>query len=400
MRPRALFIAPEDFEREPVNLGAATKIAALVRILDRLGHEVHYVDSSHWQARWAGAVHGRPSRVAGTPVTLWRPPMVPHRKLGKLLNVLGAAGFARRLQGLRPAFTWIYNAYAFEAAVAHHLHAQGVPFVLEIEDLPLARPRGLNPKPHWDQQWFKRVLPQAGLVSFVNQRLLDEHRPEVRRSLLLPSVLRREFDDLAGRRRFADAQTTRIGYFGGLSHEKGAGLLLEALARWPADSTLVVTGQGDLGPAFAAAAATPGSRLEYHGAVPSERLAPLMASCDAIVNPHRAIADMGDGVFPFKVCEALAAGALLISTELPPIAAPLAGAVLFFDGRVQGLLDAVVAARAFDSEHRSQIDALARHIAGEYGESAVAARLAPLLAALTAPGPLPTATPQPRLARR
>jgi glycosyltransferase involved in cell wall biosynthesis len=398
-RPALLFVAPEAFDQAPVNLGAAAKIASLVRILDRLGHEVHYVDSSHWRARWAAPLHAEPALLDGTPVRMWRPAMVPHRKVGKVLNALGAARFASRLARVRPALTWIYNAYAFEGAVADALHRRGVPFVLEIEDLPHARPRGWNPKPHWDQRWFERVLPRAGLVTYVNQRLLERHASRHRSALLLPSVLRRGFEGRAGRPRFAAGEVHRIGYFGGLSAEKGAGVLLEALRHWPDGHRLVVTGQGELGPAFAAAAAEHPQRLEFHGAVEARRLPELMVGCDAVVNPHSAIATMDDGVFPFKVCEALAAGALLISTDLPAIDAPLAGAVSFFDGSAAGLCAAVAGAAAFDATHRDAIDALGRHVAQEYGEGAIAARLAPLLAPLVAAGQRAWGAPAPAQAQ-
>jgi len=381
-RPALVFICPNDFEQAAVNLGAASKVAALVRILSGLGFDIHYVDSSHQTACWSRSESGRASRVGDTPVTLWRPFRVPHRKTGKVLNVLAAGAFFKRMKAVRPALVWLYNSYAFEGALAQHfMQAGGVPVVLEVEDLPLARHRGLNPKPYWDQIHFDRLITRAALVTFVNQGLADAYAGKVRQSLLLPSLFRGSLGAPAGKPRLGGAPYT-VGYFGGLDVEKGAAIMLQAAADLPADWRMVVTGAGPLAAAFTAQAQRLPGRLAFHGAVPQEELHRLMRSCDVIVNPHQSIEAMHNGVFPFKVCEAIAAGALLVSTPLPPIGEDMERAVLSFDGSASGLLAALTLAPGFQRDNAVLIDRLRARVLAQYSEDAVSATLRGLLDAI------------------
>lgn len=385
VKPRAVFVSPNDFEQPPVNLGASSKIGALVRIFAALGFEVHYVDSSHQSARWSAADCGRVIDLDGTPVTLWRPFRVPNRKVGKVLNVLLAGSFFKRIKAVEPAFVWVYNSYAFEGALARRFMAElGTPVVLEVEDLPLSRHRGLNPKPYWDQKYFRALLPTASLVTFVNQGLLESHASQTQRSMLLPSVLRASLARIAPRPRFAVEPHT-VGYFGGLDREKGAAVLLEVLPRLPAHWQLVVTGAGELAAAFADAAARYPGRLAFHGTVAQAELHGLMQSCDVIVNPHQSIKAMHNGVFPFKVCEAIATGALLVSTPLPSIGENMACSVAFFDGSADQLLACLARAVDFDKDNAAHIDALRDRVLALYSEDAIGSRLRVLLDEMLTP---------------
>jgi hypothetical protein len=101
----------------------------------------------------------------------------------------------------------------------------------------------------------------------------------------------------------------------------------------------------------------------------------LMMRCDAIVNPHASIAAMGDGVFPFKVCEALASGALLISTPLPSIDISLDDAVLAFDGSGAGLVRALQDAPGFFARRHAAIGATREAICARFSEASVLQQL-------------------------
>lgn len=381
LRPVMVFIAPNDFEGAAVNLGAAAKIASLVRIFGRLGFDVHYVDTSHWTPRWAKAVLARPSFIEDTPVTLWRPFQLANRKAGKLLNVLAVDGFFAPLRRTNPALVWIYNSYAMEGALAQRFASIGVPFVLELEDLPRARRRGWNPKPLWDQRYLDALLPAAALVTFVNQGLLDRYADCCKGTFLLPSVLHDTLAAPSRPKRFVSSPY-RVGYFGGLVREKGAQVMLDALAGLPAVWQMVVTGAGELGPAFQSAAQAAPDRLEFHGAVSRQALIALMQSCDVIVNPHHSIKAMHDGVFPFKVCEAIASGALLLTTPLPSIGESFGRGAISFDGSAKGLQNALADAYRHDQEYAAEIDQLRARMVDAYSELAVARRLAAALAGL------------------
>jgi hypothetical protein len=104
-----------------------------------------------------------------------------------------------------------------------------------------------------------------------------------------------------------------------------------------------------------------------------------MQDCDAIVNPHASISNMRDGVFPFKVCEAVASGALVISTALPPIDVELAPAVQFYDGGATALARALAAAPRVYEAHVAEIGRVASAVRERYGEEAVLRDLAAAL---------------------
>lgn len=375
MRPVAVLIAACSPGFPVEHLGATKKIELVAKLLQRLGYDLHYVDSGHPESRLTAPVLGEPAMVGDTAVTLWRPTCLPHRKLGKLFNVLTAGPLIDALAAKRPQLIWLYNSYAFEARWGMALQARtGAHLILELEDLPLARHRGLNPKPQLDQWYFERLLPHVDLATFVNATLMAHYRPRVRQSLLLPSVLQDAITRLPDRRRF-DSDTHRLGYFGGLEPDKGVQVLLDLVPRMPAKWKLVVTGVGSLSSAFRDIAARFPQAIDFHGAVPHQEVVRLMSDCDAIVNPHAAITEMDNGVFPFKVCEALASGALLISTPLPAIDLELEGHVEGFDGSLDGLLQALQRAPALYAQRHEALTALRRSVCQRYGESAVFERV-------------------------
>jgi len=89
-------------------------------------------------------------------------------------------------------------------------------------------------------------------------------------------------------------------------------------------------------------------------------------------------------VFPFKVCEAIASGALVISTPLPSIDLDLARAVSPFDGSAAGLLRALECAKARYERERAAIAAARAAVCERYG---VEPMLRALREALVAPVP-------------
>ncbi len=69
---------------------------------------------------------------------------------------------------------------------------------------------------------------------------------------------------------------------------------------------------------FALSAESP-DMLSFFGRVENEYLYELISQCDVIINPHVSISKMKNGVFPFKVIEAIASARLLISTPVPSV---------------------------------------------------------------------------------
>jgi glycosyltransferase involved in cell wall biosynthesis len=374
-RKTVVLVAPYSPELAMLNLGASKKIQLIAKLLDRLGFDIHYVDSAHPYERFVSPIMGQPAEIEGTAVTLWRPFCLPSRKAGKLLNIFGSGGLFRRLAGLQPDLVWVYNSYAFEARLGLFLQkATGARLVFELEDLPLSRGRGLNPKPFLDQHYFAPLLAKADLVTFVNDVLLNRHRAEVQQGLLFPSILQQALVDHPLPERFARLPR-RVGYFGGLEVDKGVDVLLQLPPLMPPDWTLVITGVGTLTPDLQALGKRYPGQVEFHGAVSHERVRELMMGCDAILNPHASIAGMHDGVFPFKVCEALATGALLISTPLPSIGLDLDSCVLYFDGSAPGLAQALTQATAHHAQRQDAIRHVRDQVCAQYGENQVLAQL-------------------------
>jgi len=177
----------------------------------------------------------------------------------------------------------------------------------------------------------------------------------------------------------------RLGYFGALEPEKGVAVLLNLLPSLPSPWRLTVTGAGTLEEALRTSATEFPDRIEFHGRVSHRRVTELMHDCDAIVNPHASIADMRDGVFPFKVCEAIGSGGLVISTPLPAIDIDLSRAVLFYDGSVRALATALGEAKHRYDVLGAEIVAAREAVWERYGEEAVlrslGAAIEPLLRA-------------------
>lgn len=381
-----VLVAPYAPEMPLLNLGASKKIQLIASLLSRLGFKVHHVDSSHPHERFTAPIMAHPTHIEQTPVTLWRPFCLPSRKAGKLLNIYGSQPLFRRLADLKPDLVWVYNSYAFEARLGLYLQrVTGARLVFELEDLPLSRGRGLNPKPFLDQHYLRPLMQKADLVTFVNAVLLQRHRQDVKAGLLFPSILQQALVEQVSPPRF-QGQQHRVGYFGGLDVDKGVGTLLELPPLMPPNWTLVVTGVGPLTPALHELARKHPQQVEFHGAVSHARVLELMSGCDVILNPHSSITGMHDGVFPFKVCEALACGALLISTALPSIDIDLNSCVLFFDGTTKGLAAALSKAAAHHARSLESIIRVRDQVRNQYGESQVLTQLQHAIHALT---PLP-----------
>lgn len=357
---------------EFVNLGAAAKIESVVRILRLLGYRVRLVNSAHNERRFR-ATRIRRTLMGGGRILEIEPFTVPWRPIGKLLNLIPAFLIGRRLAAGNPhALVWAYNGYAFESLLA--IQSRPCPLVLEIEDLPFTRNRGLRSMKDWmDSTLLHRAIPHARLVTVVNARLAGQLPATATEPLLLPSLLRESIAGISARKPF-DARPYRIGYFGGLNAEKGAHVMLALARDVPEGWEVVITGTGPLAPDFRAAAAH-SNRVTFHEAAPEETLCALIGSCDLLVNPHRPIEQMGDGIFPFKVVEYLSTGRLVVSTPLPECGLDLAGTLLEFDGTEPGLRRMLLDAARLHAERTGTIAATSMKVRESYSEPSVARRI-------------------------
>ena len=358
--------SPEGGELQ--HLGAANKIRSVIRMLSKSGRRIILLNSAHNAVRFS---RGRRETVVigGVEVDSRTPFTLPVRPLGKLFNLLASAHFGRVLKRENPALVWVYNGYAFDAATALKISAgSDCGVVLQLEDWPTSRQRGLNPKPAIDFLFFRKILRKADLCTCINEPVAKYLEGERKDCFLLPGIISDELVSRAAKVRPFAGDGFTLGYFGGLSSEKGADVVLSLAKKLPERWNLVVCGSGTLRNDFIAASARE-SRVRFAENLSESQLYDLMAECDAVVNPHRSIADMKNGVFPYKVFEALAAKKLLISTPLPPCGVELNG-VLWFDGTVESLAAALIdAPRHFANAH-SVMDSMAAEITSRFSEEA------------------------------
>jgi glycosyltransferase involved in cell wall biosynthesis len=324
--------------------GAAHKIESVLRILARSGRRIIFINSAHRHTGFALST-AAVRNIAGVRVLEITPFTWRWRPAGKLANILTALPLARRVAALRPSLVWIYNSYAFEARFALLLSKLAkCRIVLEMEDLPLARKRGLlNLKPLLDSRYLPIVQRRASLITCVNQSIQIGMGPV--RTMPLPYIMS-PFVKVNGRDPLQSAPFT-VGYFGHLSVEKGASIFTSLHSALPSDWRITITGRGRLAEELHRCAARSGGRMKFFEDVPDEKLYELLTACDVAVNPHTSIESMGEGVFPFKVLEAVASGRLLISTELPPCGFDLQHNVMYFNGTVEGLHKALDSAPEF-----------------------------------------------------
>jgi len=389
---RILYVAPYVSEghlrRHPgfgvVSLAGQRKMELVWEALANGGHEVRVLSSavpSESRLRWR---RSEQEVVSCGPhaIPIHYPGVLELRPLGGMVNALLAPRLVDEL-GERANFDvlWLYNTYLFEYRASRGRSARAkTPIVVEVEDLPLARRREWgNLKPLLDQRCWARALQEAAAFTAVNSEILGL-LPSERPAALLPGIVdgglmargRARSPAFTGQRR-------RLGYFGGLSEEKGVGVLLEVLPRLPGGWELVVCGSGPMAPRFGQAARAQPERLRFLGTVPLETLHLEMCGCDATLVPAERISGAPMAVFPFKVLEYLSAGTHVVSPPLPLLAGLDLEFVQRWDGGVETLVQALNGAeRAYREEAPHRLRAL-QVIVERFGTKGVEAALSRLL---------------------
>ena len=356
-------------------LGAARKLQAVIGLLSTMG-KVVLVNSAH-NALTRAPLRVETIRIGELSVPMIIPPVFASRPVGKLLNLLQLNQVMRALRAFgRPRMAWLYNGYAFENLMAGALSRSfHCPVVLEFEDWHFARRRGWSVKPYIDAFSWIYALRFINAAFAVNAELQGRLQEKNVPAYLLPGIVPVELAELfhASPPFPTGMAVTRVGYFGGLSTEKGVDMLLAAIARAPAGLHFTVSGTGPLQADVASCAERHPERLCFAGRVDDARLNRLIGDCDVIVNPHKSIDEMRGGVFPFKVIEAIASGRLLITTTVPGTGLEsVLAAVKYFDGSVDGLLAALLGARQHYQNGNGLIEAAAREAQQRFSSDAVA----------------------------
>lgn len=334
-----------------VNLGASRKLETIISILSHLDSKIVLINSAHNGCAPAPLQISQ-AIIGGVTLMEITPPLSARRSLGKLKNIFCVDKVLDAVQEMgKPQCFWFYNGYAFEMRLAKMARRRfRVPMILEFEDWHFSRSRGLNPKPYIDYFFWRSAVRLMSGSFVVNALLADKMRSYLSHVEMLPGVVPKVLANMA--KVFppfpAHSATINVGFFGGLSAEKGADIVLNLAMTLPEGYVLHVTGTGPLEADFEACAAMHPDRLSYHGRVDDVTLYQLIASCDVLLNPHTSIENMNNGVFPFKVIEAIASGRLLISTAVP---AHALGDVLlgiqFVEQSANAFHSAIVASRQY-----------------------------------------------------
>jgi len=361
-------------------LGAAKKIASVVGALAALGRDVILVNSAHNATQHAPMRFERCEIRPGLRVCTVTLPTRTNRPLGKVANLLFARSLAREVvrevaaDGV--ALLWIYNGYAFESRFALEVMGKtGCPLVIELEDMPFARKRPTNLKPMLDDYYLRRILPEAKLVTCVNEFIALALEIPPGKTLLLPGLVDGNLvNTMAVRTPFSGPFRT-AGYFGHLAEEKGADVLLQVIENPPSGWRFIVTGTGALAEKFATKAREAPDVLKFFHNASDAEVTSQMFECDVVINPHRSIADMGNGVFPFKVIEGLASGRLVISTAVPSCGIDLENSMLFFDGSDVSLRDALDDAYGFYISRTNRVEVIAQEVNMLHSESALSGEI-------------------------
>ena len=189
-----VLVAPYSYDPLVAPLGAVRKMESIINVLSDFG-DIILVNSAHNETGWYHR-DVRKRKIGRTTVLEYLPRRWPGRKPGKFLNLFEIGSIIRDIlyQYGKPQILWLYNPYAFEACFAIKLsRLHSCPVVLELEDAPLARKRGLNPKPWLDNLAYKRLLPCVDYAFCVNKALaacLEEHKIK---TFLLPGLLAQSF---------------------------------------------------------------------------------------------------------------------------------------------------------------------------------------------------------------
>lgn len=310
-------------EEGKVDLGASKKIRFVISALSRVSKDIVLINSAHNSVVKRPMVR-RSIEIDGVPVTEIILPTHTNRPIGKVLNLLDSKKVLNMLEGEidthgKPKLIWFYNAYSFEMVMAEIAFKRfHVPMILEFEDWHFSRDRGLNVKPWLDYFFWKRAIKLFSKVYAINSSVKARVYPYCKNVSLLPGVVPESLSKIAIESPpFPETSSSiHIGYFGGLKSEKGADLVLKLSQLLPKKYTIHVTGSGPLSNQFIERAQSSSGQLVYHGMVPDAELLKVISTCDIILNPHVPISEFKDGLFPFKVIEAIASGRLLITTQL------------------------------------------------------------------------------------
>ncbi|MEY2890689.1 MAG: hypothetical protein RJA98_597 [Pseudomonadota bacterium] len=366
------------------NLGASRKLETYISILSKIASRIVLVNSAHNSTGFARTKVAE-RQIAGAAVTEICPPQLPNRQLGKLAQLFIARRLAKAVQKkYSPELTWLYNGYSFECIFGSQIGTYSVSaLILEFEDWHFARKRHFSLKPVIDHYFWKRLAPSIKHAFCVNDYLANKLRPFGTSTTVIPGLIPEEIAKLSEiATPFKDSGTSElkekytVGYFGGLSTEKGASLILDLIKSSDLNCRYIVCGTGELLKEFKNLAGTLPNILSVSSQLPFEEMVTLMSQCDVLLNPHKVTKNFLEGVFPSKVLEAIGSGRMVISTALPELSASqVLDGVFFCDETALAFSECIRKAPALYQAKRDMVQRASNLATREFGVAAVRDRI-------------------------
>jgi glycosyltransferase involved in cell wall biosynthesis len=363
-------------ESETPSLGAARKIESVISVLHKIDNNIILINSAHNKCVYSGFKQRNIiiNDIKIKEITL---PTKKNRKIGKFLNIIHIFNLLKMLSDFKnPKLIWIYNGYLFESLFAViSKRVFNCPFILEFEDWHFSRTRYISIKTALDFLASYCALKNFSLCFAVNNFLLSKVKNKIPTVHLLPGIVSSNL--LASKKKipFIDVDIT-VGYFGGLDFEKGFDVVLALIKMQLPGFKFVVCGAGDSHMEILCknlASLYPQTFI-FYGRVGNYELYELIGRCDVVLNPHKSIEKMKDGVFPFKVIEAIGSGRLVISTPLPILVGYeeiMRGVYYVEEASADSFSRALKTSRSFFKLNKCIINISSQLAVSEFGESAL-----------------------------
>lgn len=392
-----LYIAPYSGlpEEKTPFLAAARKARFLLTALRKIDPEVLLLDSSHSTNTRSISRPLEAFKNHELAITVIRPQQYFHPWVGRSLNIMQADSIIETIfrRFGKPQLCITYNGAAFESRAVASIarHSPLTKIAIEFEDAHFARFRGLHPKPLIDWLAWRRARRSYTHALAVNQQLANITTRLGLRTLLLPGVVGRSIEGIMEMHQPFDRGETVVGYFGGLTEEKGAQILLALIEafRLRKGVRFVIGGSGPFAEGIRAASLAFPALVTFCGVMTDQDLAKALANTDVLLNPHA----LNEGVFPFKVMEAIATGRLVVSTRIGEEQLNLAGlcwanaAMVRCDLTVADFVHCIASARSLYEERRAAIRYAAVEAIAQFGEDALPRRLAEIFGITITPSP-------------
>jgi glycosyltransferase involved in cell wall biosynthesis len=264
---------------------------------------------------------------------------------------------------------WLYNTRLAEAMVAlvFLLKNHRLKLFLQLEDLPAARHANAGFRGWLDNITTLMLTRRAACVSAVSQPVAEAFSKltsySLDRIVLLPPLLDEAYQRKIASRHtpFGNPHYTAL-YAGGYGPDKGVDDLLSAFKQLSKNNIRLML----LGPVPKSLRDQLKNQaaIDIIGMVSDERLFSAYADADIVINPHRPILNSAF-IFPFKLIEIMASGALPLTTAMPGLDSYNLPPECFFEGSHQLALRLDEASGIWE-RHRSQIEHLAMEIRERY----------------------------------